>query len=542
MKRLIAFVLAAVLLLGCLPVFAGAAFADADKITEAHKTAVTYVSEKKVISGFPDGSFKPKETLTRAQAAKILCVALAGADKADALTKTETGFADVPASHWAAKFVAYCADKGIVAGVGDGKFSPDAALTAAAFGKMLLVAYGKAKAEDLVGKDWVVNTQKAMRTDNMKEGLDTIANEPTTRENACHMAYNFMLFREIADADPGKYQETTISFTDGKGYRLLGRAKQTAEGVLCDWSGDGVEFTIDCKGDLNVTWNVDGVGTWEHEAFRAVVDGVPGSRMSVTVAGDSEKLAFSRLAPGVHTIRIVKEREISKFANVLKSIRVTCAADSMQATQPRPRLLVSFGDSTSAGYGTDVTDTPNSTKNSCSSVFNYTNLVAEALNMDYEQIVKESSGLVNRSGGPIKHNELEIYEYQNLYRDDKAIAEGKKTEAERYGFPRKADAVIVKISNNDNKVPGDQEEAAMHEMVRTVRRINGEKTPIVLLFFSSNKHVELAEKLAAGDPLIVCVRGTWDGKGMGKHTSAATHVTMAKNLVEALKPLLGIQN
>ena len=127
MKRVSAIILAAVLLLGCLPVFAGAAFTDADKIAEGHKTAVEYVSAKKVISGFPDGSFQPQGNLTRAQAAKILCVALEGADKAEALTKTDTGFSDVPASHWAAKFVAYCADEGIVAGVGGGKFSPDAA-------------------------------------------------------------------------------------------------------------------------------------------------------------------------------------------------------------------------------------------------------------------------------------------------------------------------------------------------------------------------------------------------------------------------------
>ena len=82
MKKLIAFVLAAVLLLGAISA-AGAAFSDADKIAENKKTAVDYVSEKKIISGFPDGSFKPQDTLTRAQAAKILCAALEGAEKGE---------------------------------------------------------------------------------------------------------------------------------------------------------------------------------------------------------------------------------------------------------------------------------------------------------------------------------------------------------------------------------------------------------------------------------------------------------------------------
>ena len=539
MKRVLAMLLTAVLLLFALP-FAGAAFTDADKIAEGHREAVEYISEKKVISGFPDGSFQPQGTLTRAQAAKILCAALEGADKAEALTKTETGFSDVPASHWAAKFIAWCVDKGIAAGVGNGKFDPDGLLTAAAFSKMLLVAYGKAKAEDLVGKDWLLNTQKALRADNMKEGVDNVGNTPTTRENACHLVYNFYKVGEIERADPEKYKQTTIAFADGKNYRLLGRAKQTAEGVLCDFSGDGVEFTLDCKGTVLVNWYTDTVGSWEYEAFRVLVDGTPGKRMSLTAAGDSEKEAFLRVMPGVHTIRIVKEREVASATNLLKSMTVACAQESMQATQQRPKLLVSIGDSTSAGYGTDITDTPNSTKNSCSSVFNYTNLVAETLNMDYEMIVKGTTGLIRTHGSPTPHNQREIFEYQNLYRDEKAIQDGKRTgEPERYSFARKADAVILKISNNDNKQPKDQEEAALRAMIARLRELYGEKLPIALIFFGSNTHVETADKIAAEDPLVVCVRGVHDGKGMGKHTSAATHVKMAERLVDALKPLMG---
>ena len=179
MKRITAIILAVVLLFALVPA-AGAAFTDAAKIGADNKAAVDFVSEKKIISGFPDGSFRPQETLTRAQASKILCVALEGAEKADALTKTETGFADVPASNWAAKYVAYCADKGIVAGVGTGKFDPDGKLSAAAFGKMLLVAYGKAKAEELVGAKWLENTQKALKENALDEGVAPVENSPMT--------------------------------------------------------------------------------------------------------------------------------------------------------------------------------------------------------------------------------------------------------------------------------------------------------------------------------------------------------------------------
>ena len=133
MKKLLAVILAAVLLLGVIP-FAGAAFTDAEIIDMRDTEAVEILSSLKVVSGFPDGSFKPEDTLTRAQAAKILCCCALGVEAADALAGGGSTFSDVPAAHWANKFVEYCASKNIVASVGSGKFDPDGKLSAPAFG------------------------------------------------------------------------------------------------------------------------------------------------------------------------------------------------------------------------------------------------------------------------------------------------------------------------------------------------------------------------------------------------------------------------
>ena len=174
MKRIVSLLLVLVLLLSARP-FAGA-FSDDASIDDGFKKAVAAMSEKKIIGGFTDGSFKPSETLTRAQAAKILCVMLEGADKANALTNKDTGFADVPASHWAARFVAYCAEKGIVAGVGNGSFNPDGTLTATAFSKMLLVAFGHAKAGELTGGEWLCVSRVPDRLKS-REGLSAYVDE-----------------------------------------------------------------------------------------------------------------------------------------------------------------------------------------------------------------------------------------------------------------------------------------------------------------------------------------------------------------------------
>ncbi|MBR2080354.1 MAG: DUF4886 domain-containing protein, partial [Oscillospiraceae bacterium] len=150
----------------------------------------------------------PKKTLTRAQAAKILCVMLEG-EKESALTKTETGFSDVPATHWAAKYVAYCVDKGIVAGVGDGKFDPNGQLSSAAFAKMLLVAYGKG-GDGFTGAEWLQNVQAAAEKTFLLYNLgDKVTTGSIERQKAAQMAFNAK-FQADAEADKAKGDARTM--------------------------------------------------------------------------------------------------------------------------------------------------------------------------------------------------------------------------------------------------------------------------------------------------------------------------------------------
>ncbi len=207
MKKLFAMFLTMTLLLSALP-FAGAAFKDEGFITAEYAKAVAAMSAQGIINGFEDGSFGPKKTLTRAQAAKILCVMLEG-EKESALTKTETGFSDVPATHWAAKYVAYCVDKGIVAGVGDGKFDPNGQLSSAAFAKMLLVAYGKG-GDGFTGAEWLQNVQAAAEKTFLLYNLgDKVTTGSMERQKAAQMAFNAK-FQADAEADKAKGDSRTM--------------------------------------------------------------------------------------------------------------------------------------------------------------------------------------------------------------------------------------------------------------------------------------------------------------------------------------------
>ncbi len=49
-------------------------YKDADKISGYAKTAVAWATAKNLFEGFPNGTLQPKDTLTRAQLAKLLTI------------------------------------------------------------------------------------------------------------------------------------------------------------------------------------------------------------------------------------------------------------------------------------------------------------------------------------------------------------------------------------------------------------------------------------------------------------------------------------
>ena len=187
MKKLLALVLALVMSMSLVTI-SNAAFKDADSID--YKEAVDVMNAVGVFVGDEKGNFNAKENLTREQAAKIIAYLELGSKAADALVGGAT-FSDVASSRWSAGFVGYCAQAGIVSGVGDSKFDPAGQLTALQFGKMLLVELGyDAKAEGMVGTDWAINTSKLMAGTKLMDGISGSVNQVLTREKAAQMCLN----------------------------------------------------------------------------------------------------------------------------------------------------------------------------------------------------------------------------------------------------------------------------------------------------------------------------------------------------------------
>ena len=158
-KKVLALVLAVVMLLSFATVASAVTsdyYKDADDIN--YTEAVDVLGAIGVLNGFPDDTFRPEATITRAQAAKIIAMFDNKSSSINGLYTSANPFSDC-VGHWAESYIAYGAKTGIIAGVGGDKFAPEANVTGVQFLKMVLVVLGyDAKAEGLEGKNWDVNT------------------------------------------------------------------------------------------------------------------------------------------------------------------------------------------------------------------------------------------------------------------------------------------------------------------------------------------------------------------------------------------------
>ncbi len=196
LKKVLSLVLCMAVMLSIMVVGAGAAFKDQSKIVNAE--AVDACSALNIINGYPDGSYKPEGTITRAEACKMICVALNGGKEPTLGTTTKASFTDTK-GHWAEKYIESCVAQGIVAGIGGGKFAPNGNVTGSQFAKMLLIALGyKADAQGYVGAPWEVNVNvdasaKGLYTD--LSGMDP--SKALSRDNAAQMVWNAMQAYEV---------------------------------------------------------------------------------------------------------------------------------------------------------------------------------------------------------------------------------------------------------------------------------------------------------------------------------------------------------
>ena len=217
LKRTLSLALASVMLVGMMSVGASAVnasdFTDADEIV--NKDAVSTMTALGIINGKEDGSyFDPTGNVTRAEMAKMLCVAInGGVDPVLGVKDTPT-FTDIKGT-WAESYIEYCAANGIIAGRGNNKFDPTGTVSATEAAKMLLGVLGySAEKSGLVGNDWAINTNVLANQNGLYKKLSNLnANTLLTRDNAAQMIYNALDADMVELNAAGNYTTSQYSYT-----------------------------------------------------------------------------------------------------------------------------------------------------------------------------------------------------------------------------------------------------------------------------------------------------------------------------------------
>ena len=244
LKKTLSLVLVVAMVLGLCVVGASATnkvdgYEDAGKIGAAYTEAVGVMTGLGIVDGVTDTELRPENTYQRDQAAKIIAYMLLGKDKAEKLSCTKAPFEDVPKTHWAAGYIAFCKDVGIIDGVTETEFKPTAALTGFQWAKMLLSAVGFGVNGELEGDHWSVKTQIFGNAVNLFDG-DTAAatHNALQRQQAMLLAFNVLTDVNVVvwSEALGDYIEGYYTFAD----------RYTYEGTLGEnvWKLDSVTGVI----------------------------------------------------------------------------------------------------------------------------------------------------------------------------------------------------------------------------------------------------------------------------------------------------------
>jgi len=181
-KRVLATILTLVMLMSLVSV-AGAASGPFADVPDTHELAAKFgvLKDLNIYVGYPDGTARPDEPITRAQFAAVV-VRMLGPSRVAAAKSMELfapHFADTDASwSWAWGYVNVATALGIIHGYPDGTFRPNNNVTFAEAFKMIIHAL---KLEAAAVGVWPTNYLMVAYDIGLDKGLDVFANLPITR-------------------------------------------------------------------------------------------------------------------------------------------------------------------------------------------------------------------------------------------------------------------------------------------------------------------------------------------------------------------------
>lgn len=194
--------LAAGILITMSPIAFATAAPFEDHIDHLYEEAIEFLYTEGVLEGYPDGTFKPENSINRAEFLKVIIAANFTPSEYEEFVGASC-FSDVSPDEWFAEYVCFAKDQEIVAGYGDGTFLPTQTVT---LNESLKMMY---EGMDIVGVDPNATFKfkyysPAARAGYLPDALKGEYDKPMTRAEVSEVLYRILqdLDKEIEAPDP----------------------------------------------------------------------------------------------------------------------------------------------------------------------------------------------------------------------------------------------------------------------------------------------------------------------------------------------------
>lgn len=163
------------------------AIAFTDITDNPYEEAIEKLSNGGIITGYPDGTFKPDRSVSRAEFAAMITKYL-GVSESILYSYKSSNFKDISGYGWALPYLAHCQKKGIILGDGKGNVMPGRTISYAEALAMVIRALDIENELDQSMK-WPSNYIKLANSRSLTKGVDAGTKE-VTRGVAAQLLFN----------------------------------------------------------------------------------------------------------------------------------------------------------------------------------------------------------------------------------------------------------------------------------------------------------------------------------------------------------------
>jgi len=196
--------------------FAAAAFTDTDK-TEYERAALV-LSALDIMSGYSDKTFRPDESLTRAEfaTATVRVMGISSAVKKSG----DVEFPDVGVKHWAYGVISMACSLGYFEGFGDGTFGPDNPVTLEQAVKVMVSMLRYGFISESSGS-YPSGYLAVARQKNLLRGIGASTGRPISRGDAALLIYNSLEAEMLTQRGSAIYTEGATILSENLGVKTV---------------------------------------------------------------------------------------------------------------------------------------------------------------------------------------------------------------------------------------------------------------------------------------------------------------------------------